>query len=167
MNAASSLLVLQNMGGDFAFANFNNMANTWGQNVIECAKEDVYLSAAGRMFELLSRSPAAWVLDLDNFKNNKKLKVQAAWDIDRRRLVLILLNFQKTPSPLTFDCRKLNFKPSQAEISILDAPSAASFNSLANQNAIKRNDSQKNLSSWSGKFEITAPANSISHIILR
>jgi alpha-N-arabinofuranosidase len=167
MNAAASLLVLQNMGGDFVFANFNNTANTWGQNVIECAKEDVYLSATGRMFELLSRSPAAWVLDLDNLKKNKELKVQAAWDIDRKQLVLIVLNFQKTEVPLTFDYQKLNLKPAQAQISILSAASAASFNSLANPDAIKRNDSQKNLSPSSGQFEITAPANSIAHIILR
>jgi alpha-L-arabinofuranosidase len=106
-------------------------------------------------------------LDLDNFKNIKKLKVQAAWNIDRKKLVLIVLNFQKTEVPLTFDYQKLNFESNQAQISILSAPSAASYNTLANPNAIKREDSQMSLSPSSGQFKITAPANSIAHIILR
>jgi len=32
-------LTFQRLGGDFAFSNFNNFANTWGQNVIECPKD--------------------------------------------------------------------------------------------------------------------------------
>ena len=68
MNAAWQLLVFQRLGGDFVLANFNNMANTWGQNVLECPKEGVYLSAAGRVFELFSRSPAAWPLIIQNDK---------------------------------------------------------------------------------------------------
>src|SRR5665647_159433 len=53
------------LGGDFAWMNFNNLGNCWGQNVIECSKETVWLSAAGLVMELFSHSPAAWPLQLD------------------------------------------------------------------------------------------------------
>ena len=43
MNAARILLMFQRLGGDFEFANFNNMANTWGQNILECPKDALYL----------------------------------------------------------------------------------------------------------------------------
>jgi hypothetical protein len=53
MNAAAQILLIQRLGGDLAFTNFNNLANTWGQNVVECSKVAVWLSAAGRVFELM------------------------------------------------------------------------------------------------------------------
>jgi hypothetical protein len=57
LNAARQLLLFQRPGGDFVFANFNNLADTWGQNFVEGAKEGAWLSAAERVFELCSRSP--------------------------------------------------------------------------------------------------------------
>jgi hypothetical protein len=40
----------------FAFANFNNMCNTWGQNVIEATKDECYLSCMGLVFSFFHRN---------------------------------------------------------------------------------------------------------------
>ena len=75
MNVANALMTFQTLGGEFQFANFNNMANTGGQNVIECPKEKVYLSASGKIFELMSRSPAAWPLRIETDDSDREIKV--------------------------------------------------------------------------------------------
>ncbi len=77
MNTARQLLLFQRLGGDFEFANFNNLANTWGQNIIECTKDTVFISAAGRVFELMSRSPLRWMLKTDTIKNLPGVYLQA------------------------------------------------------------------------------------------
>ena len=65
MNTARQLLLFQRLGGDFEFASFNNLGNTWGQNIIECPKDTVFISAAGRIFELMSRSTLQYVIRTD------------------------------------------------------------------------------------------------------
>ena len=77
MNAARQLLLFQRLGGDFEFASFNNLANTWGQNIIECTKDTVFISPAGKVFELMSRSPLRWVLKTDTLQNLSGVYVQA------------------------------------------------------------------------------------------
>jgi hypothetical protein len=93
MTTAAELLLFQRLGGDFLFANFNNLVNTWGQNVIECSKEGVWLSAAGLAMELLTRSPAAWPLAHSVKLGHPNIIFQSAWDRDKRNLVLQILNF--------------------------------------------------------------------------
>ena len=77
MNTARQLLLFQRLGGDFEFASFNNLANTWGQNIIECAKDTVFISAVGKVFELMSRSRLRWVLKTDTLKNLPGVIIQA------------------------------------------------------------------------------------------
>ncbi|MCX6226839.1 MAG: hypothetical protein NTV01_19175, partial [Bacteroidia bacterium] len=77
INAARQLLLFQRLGGDFEFASFNNLGNTWGQNIIECPKDTVFISAAGRIFELMSRSPLRWVIKTDTIQNLPGVFIQA------------------------------------------------------------------------------------------
>ena len=42
-------------GEEFALANFNNMANTWGQNLVEASKDTSWLSSMGEVFALFHR----------------------------------------------------------------------------------------------------------------
>lgn len=55
LNGAARLLDYISYGGEFALANFNNMCNTWGQNVIEATKDTCYLSCMGHVFAFFSR----------------------------------------------------------------------------------------------------------------
>ena len=54
--AAHRLLDYMSYGGDFHLANFNNMCNTWGQNVIEASKDTCFLSCAGQVFSFFRRN---------------------------------------------------------------------------------------------------------------
>ena len=166
MNAARQLLVFQRLGGRFVFANFNNLANTWGQNVIECPKEGCYVSAAGRMFELMSRCPAAWVLALEEQTPNAGMTLQAAWDEAREALVLMALNNRNAPSQVTWDLSALSFTPRAADIEWVDAPSPASHNSLNAPDTVQRHSEERSLEP-KDVFECEAPPHSVMVVVLR
>lgn len=51
LNGAHRLIDYISYGGEFASANFNNLCNTWGQNVIEATKDSAYLSCMGEVFK--------------------------------------------------------------------------------------------------------------------
>lgn len=53
LNGAHRLLDYISYGGEFALANFNNMCNTWGQNIIEATKETCYLSCMAKFLPCL------------------------------------------------------------------------------------------------------------------
>lgn len=55
LNGAHRLLDYISYGGSFALANFNNMCNTWGQNVIEATKDTCYLSCMGNIFAMFAK----------------------------------------------------------------------------------------------------------------
>ncbi|MCY2928764.1 MAG: hypothetical protein NTV86_04580, partial [Planctomycetota bacterium] len=50
LNVAWRIVDYLSYGGEFFSANFNNCVNTWGQNIIESAKEGAWLSPPGRVF---------------------------------------------------------------------------------------------------------------------
>ena len=53
-NGATRLMDYLSYGGEYYLANFNNCVNTWGQNVIESAKEGAWLSPMGEVFKFFS-----------------------------------------------------------------------------------------------------------------
>ena len=55
LNGAHRLLDYMTYGGEFALANFNNMCNTWGQNIIESSKDKCWLSCMGEIFAMFAR----------------------------------------------------------------------------------------------------------------
>jgi hypothetical protein len=165
MNAARTLLMFQRFGGDFEFANFNNMANTWGQNVVECPKEEAFLSAAGRVFELYTTSGAAWPLASEQSSPATGVFTQAAWDRDRKRLVLDLLNYNERAAGVNFDLSALGLKAGTAEIRELFADSPMAHNTPANPNAIRREDSQREFDALDN-LSVTARPDSITQVIV-
>ncbi|HOW72051.1 MAG TPA: hypothetical protein PKY77_15735 [Phycisphaerae bacterium] len=143
MNLVRQFLVFQRLGGDFVFANFNNMANTWGQNVIECPKERAFLSAAGRAFELVSQSPAAWPLKLQGYEETPNLVAQVAWDVRRQALVFNVVNSGATYLVVPFNLAALKPVVTKVDISTLHAASPATFNSVSDPEAVDREDTRK------------------------
>lgn len=55
LNGAHRLLDFVGYGGRFALANFNNLCNTWGQNVLEATKDGCHLSCMGHVFAFFQR----------------------------------------------------------------------------------------------------------------
>ena len=165
MNAARQLLVFQRLGGDFVFANFNNLANTWGQNVIECPKEGCYLSATGKVFELFSVCPAAWPLKLESNGTDFNVVTQAAWDLPRERLVLIALNYRAEDAEVTWDLSQLGIQGKPATATVLSAPSAASFNTLENPDTV-RVQVEETFRIVGGAFTYALPPNSVMMAVI-
>jgi hypothetical protein len=56
LNGAHRLLDYMTYGGDFAIANFNNMCNTWGQNLMEADKDTCFLSNMGEVFRFFEEN---------------------------------------------------------------------------------------------------------------
>ncbi|HLN20373.1 MAG TPA: hypothetical protein VK213_04745 [Bacteroidales bacterium] len=103
MNTALQLLTFQRLGNDFLWSNFNNLANTWGQNIIECPKDTVFISAAGRVFQLMSRSESAWVLKSDTINGDNGLIMQATTNETKDKLIVYVLNYHPSVSKINLD----------------------------------------------------------------
>ena len=140
MNVLKNLLAFQRRGGEVLFVNFNNLANTHSQSAIETPKEGVYLTASGIALELLSRSQAARVLKIDDYlpKVADEFQVQAAWDNQRRKLVLYVCNRTFERQNATFDLSALSEAFTKAQITTLAGEGPLAMNTLKNPNAIKR-----------------------------
>ncbi len=62
LNVGKILISYLSHGGELNHTNFNNCCNTWGQNIIESAKEGAWLSAAGRVFDFMKNKNLAYPL---------------------------------------------------------------------------------------------------------
>ncbi|MGI5846646.1 MAG: hypothetical protein ACOX5T_01275 [Candidatus Cryptobacteroides sp.] len=65
LNGASRLMDYMSYGGEYYLANFNNCVNTWGQNVIESAKEGAWLSPMGEVFKFFTTRDELYPLVTD------------------------------------------------------------------------------------------------------
>ena len=175
MFVLKSFMSFQRRGGDVLFVNYNNFANTHAQCVIETPREGVYMSADGVALSLISRSPAAWPLQLQDYKAGPKddFQVQAAWDKDRKRLVLYVLNRTAEEKTATFDISQLErnswwskrtFK--SAETRTLYADDAVTRNTMENPDAIKRKDQTQTGLSIRDEYSVTAQPWSFVEVIL-
>jgi len=164
MNVLKNLLAFQRRGGEVLFVNFNNLANTHSQSAIETPKEGVYLTASGLALELLSRSPAAWILEIEGYSPQvaDEFQVQAAWDGKRQKLVLYVCNRTFEKWTTTFDLSALSKGFTKAEIITLAGEGPLAMNTLKNPNAIKR--SLKNVEKLKTGDHYTVVADSYTFI---
>jgi hypothetical protein len=164
INTANLLLDYRSLGGEFLFSCFNNLANTWGQNVLECAKEGVWLSAAGKVFELYSSSPAKWPLKTERILP-KGLRVEAAFSLDKKRLVVDVINDSPHSRKVDLDLADAgHFGSGMA--TTLSAADPAARNSLNNPNAISRTESHV-VRAANGHTAFEAPPYCVSMIIFQ
>jgi len=166
LNVAKTLLGFQRIGGDFAFSNFNNFANTWGQNVIECPKDSAYLSPVGHVFELFSRSPAAWVLESEISEAPENVVVQAAWNADRTALCVDVINYNAEEVPLRCVLGQLGKRFATCELVVMRAESLTAYNTPANRCVVEREDSTSTLADGEA-FEISVGPFSLVHAVLK
>ena len=135
MNIMRNFMMWQRQGGDVLFVNFNNFANTHSQCVIDTPKEGAYLTAAGRVFELLSpNAGGVKPLKIDSYEPDSRadFQVQAAWDIDRRLgLVLYALNMTDQTRRIDFDVAPLERTFTRCETSRLEADSLTMSTALS------------------------------------
>lgn len=140
MNTANKLLMFQRLGGDFEFANFNNLCNTWGQNIIESPKEKSFISAAGRMFSLMSKSKAAWVCKTDTIRNINGILVQATLSENKKDLIIYALNYLDNQQKINIDLTAFKVNPKDCTVKTLFADGAVAQNKLDDPNQIKKEE---------------------------
>jgi alpha-N-arabinofuranosidase len=169
LNLLKNFMSFQRLGDDVMFVNFNNLANTHSQSAMETPKEGAYLTASGRALELLSNSPAAWVLTIDNYlaKANDDYQVQASWDLTRNKLVLNICNRTASVKTADFDLSGLNKSFVNAAITRLQADSPVAMNTLQNQQAIKKTVSETKIKLKSGNYSVSIPAYSFTEVVLK
>jgi len=138
MNAARVLLMFQRLGGDFEFATFNNMANTWGQNIIECPKDTVFISAAGRAFELMSHSPVSWILRIDQDTKIKGVYTQAGISNDRKQLVVYVMNYNNEGKKIRINPGNYSLAGNTISVNEVYAASPFSSNTVKHPDEIHR-----------------------------
>ena len=166
LNVAKTLLTFQRLGGDFAFSNFNNFANTWGQNVIECTKDDAYLSPVGHVFELFSRSPAARPLQLEIERKPENVEIQASWDENRNALCLVVLNYNSEQFNFKFALGQLGKSFSRCDLTVMRADSLTAYNTPGRTCIVERTDATQTLADDS-ILEITAAPFALVRAVLR
>lgn len=140
INIFRQLMTWQREGGDVLFVNFNNLANTHAQNVVDTPKEGVYISAAGRAMGLMASSPAAWTLRIEDYEPAlmDDFQVQAAWDADRKSLILYVFNLKDERQEVTFDLQQLDRRFGKARIRALYAHDLWDMNTQSDPERIKR-----------------------------
>lgn len=110
MSGIKNYIKFQNLGGDFIFANYWAYINSYGENLINVAKENVFVSAPGMAFRFLELANLSVPLDVEKSDSLGSTLVQAGWSKDKDKLVVIMLNFDGHSTTQNFDFSKLNVK---------------------------------------------------------
>ena len=169
LNLLKNFMAFQRLGEGLLFVNFNNLANTHSQSAIETPKESAYLTASGRAMQLLSNSPAAWVLKFEGYEAgaSDEFQVQAAWDINREKLVLYVCNRTAEAKQVSFDLSVLEKQFKSAETTLLTADGPLSMNSPENPDAISSSVSTDEIKSRGKKYAVKSGAFSFTQVVLR
>ena len=108
--------------------------------MLDTPKEGVYLSACGRAMSLMARSPAAWVLETEDYAPRllDPVQAQAAWDRDREKLVLYLYHLEDSRQTVTFDYAALGASLSAGTAEAVYAETLYDMNTQADPGRIRR-----------------------------
>lgn len=141
MSVLDQFIHFQNFGGDYSYLNFTSLNDTWGENLINTAKEGVFLSSAGKALEFLGKLEMAWPVEIANKEKDKDILLQGAWNEDKTSFTLIALNFSATNKECSFDLEDLKsgFKQVTNHF-LLYADDLKDFNSPKFHNNIKSID---------------------------
>lgn len=126
------------------------------------------MTASGKALQLLSNSPAKWLLHIEEYtpKSNDEYQIQAAWDMDKEKLVLYICNRTQDTKETVFDLSSLSKNFMKSKINRLIAPSPVSMNTFENQNEIKNHRKEEKSPVKNGQYKISTPPLSFTEIIL-
>jgi alpha-L-arabinofuranosidase len=151
---------------DIDFVNFNNFANTHSQCVIDTPKEGGYLSAAGKAYELISRTPAAWTLAIADYepKDTDVFQVQAYKTLDDRGLVLYVFNMTEEAREVDFDLSDTGAYTA-VKVTSMHADDLFAMNTMSEPEMI-RTQTGEEAKSISGKYSVSVPKYSFTEVVL-
>jgi alpha-N-arabinofuranosidase len=93
LGVMSDFMDFHNFGGDIQFINFFCTMDFWGASLVNCGKEQVFLSATGQAIVFLKDQPVVWPLAVANPKDDKTFKASAAWNKGKTELTILILNY--------------------------------------------------------------------------
>lgn len=168
LNLLKNFMGFQRMGDEMLFVNFNNLANTHSQCVMDTPKEGAYLTASGKAMEFLSHSPAARILKIEGYDPamDEDFQVQAAWDKDRGKLVLYVCNRTDAARKVVFDLSGIGMPFNSCGKTRLSADSPVAMNTLENPDAIRVQKSTVKAKVKKGHLTVDAPAWSFTEYVL-
>lgn len=166
LNIARHFLMWQRYGEEILFVNFNNLANTHAQNVLDTAKEGVGLSAAGRVFELISRSPARRPLLSSGAEpaHDADFQIQASWDETETQLVLTAVSLLDEDRSATIDLSSLSSGFTRMQTTTLSADGPLARDHVGHLEQIARDSRLENVTG--ATLDITVQAWSLTQIVL-
>ncbi|MEO6135858.1 MAG: hypothetical protein ABIP35_11940 [Ginsengibacter sp.] len=146
MSVLDQFIQFQNFGGDFAFANFVNFSDGWGENIINVPKDAAFLSSVGKAYEFLNKLSIAYPLKIENKDADSHIQLQAAWDLKKKKLTLLVLNFSSTKKNLHFNLADLGVSfNSKQKCYTVSASKMTDFNSPEKKNTIISNESVRSI----------------------
>ena len=138
MNMAEQYILFQKMGGDFFTANFTNLTDGWGESLINIAKEKSYLSASGVTYSLLNSLDIVYPQVIKPIKEDKDVVIQVAWNQNRSKLTVVLLNFNEKENVCQLDLKDIQKRfLSEGNLFLLNPGSSHCFNTVSNPERVK------------------------------
>ena len=140
LDAAAILMMWQRYGQSIDFINFNNLANTHAQSVIETPKEGTFAAAAGMMMHRFAVTKAYRTLVIRDYHTQRKdpVQVQLSEDESGQNLVLNVLNRTEDEGELEFDLSEFSVKDGEYDGVILAGDSLISMNKLHDMQITER-----------------------------
>lgn len=132
LDAASTMMMWQRYGEDIDFINFNNLANTHSQSVIETPKEGAFPTAAGMIMHMFAKTQAHRTLVIEDYHpvRSDPLQVQLSMNETGNALVLNVLNRSEEDYELQLDLSVFPVSDKEITGNCLIADSLLSMNRL-------------------------------------
>ena len=130
LDAAATLMMWQRHGDIIDFVNYNNLANTHSQSVIETPKEGAYITAPGMMMHRFAVTKAYRTLQIENYHPDRKdpVQIQLSETEDGGALVLNVLDRSEEDGELELDLSVFCVPDGEYEGVMLHGDSLVSMN---------------------------------------
>lgn len=147
MSGILDYMKFQNLGGDFIFANYWAMVNSYGENLLNVTRENTFLSAPGQAFRFLNLTKLSMPVVVNNTKPNKGIIVQTGWRANKKEFVVIVENVSNQAVNNTFDFSSLGVRSMKCTGSYeVYADNMMNYNSQMCPDTIKTKKSNPTLS---------------------
>lgn len=162
MSGIKNYIKFQNLGGNFLFANYWAYANSYGENLINVTKENVFVSAPGKAYRFLELTNLSVPVKVSSDSSDNEILVQAGWSREKNKFIVILLNYSDKIITQNFDLQQLHAKSLQCKSSYtVYAESMNDFNNEDHPDMIKTEVSWPVISGT--QFPLTAKPNSATY----
>lgn len=166
LSSANALMMWQRYGGDVRFTCFNSFANDHFHSAIDTPREGAFLRYTAEIYRIFARSVAMWPVYLEGYEADagNPFQIQAAWDLQRERLVIYLFNALPQVCTAILDLSNLNMKFDEGIRLTVFAAATETVRSVKEPNPLARRSER--LTRLDTAMEIAADPFSFTEIVL-